>query len=229
MGGRWAFVTARVRQRQSVVAICPRRSGCWDADVNGVTAADAPGSSSNNAGSRAPSDLAAAARSTRVARFWRVSEHVASAASLGPMILWPAQARLLAALGPVHRLREVARLDRSRLAVAAAVPGAIGYAVPGLVGLATAHVADSVAASAGALIVGFANLGGRYRVRSATLLAATAAAGVAALSGGLAGPSVVATVVLMGVRGFASGLLVSFGLRAAFVADEPAARAWPRG
>ena len=123
----------------------------------------------------------------------------------------------LAALGPVHRLREVARLDRSRVAVVAAVPGAIGYAVPLVVGLATAHVADGVAASAGALIVGFANLGGRYRVRSATLLAATAAAGVAALSGGLAGPSVVATVVLMGVWGFASGLSVSLGLRAAFV------------
>ena len=125
---------------------------------------------------------------------------------------------ILAAIGPVHRLREVARLDRSRLAVVAAVPGAIGYAVPLVVGLATGEVADGVAASAGALIVGFANLGGRYRVRSATLLAATVAAGVAALSGGLAGPSVVATVVLMVVWGFASGLLVSLGLRAAFVA-----------
>jgi hypothetical protein len=124
----------------------------------------------------------------------------------------------LAAIGPVHRLREVARLDRSRLAVVAAVPGGIGYAVPLGVGLATGEVADGVAASAGALIVGFANLGGRYRVRSATLLVATVGAGVAALLGGLAGPSVVATVVLMGVWGFASGLLVSLGLRAAFVA-----------
>ena len=86
-----------------------------------------------------------------------------------------------------------------------------------MAGLATGHVADGVAASAGALIVGFANLGGRYRVRSATLLAATAAAGVAALAGGLAGPSVVATVALMGVWGFASGLLVSLGQRTAFV------------
>ena len=86
-----------------------------------------------------------------------------------------------------------------------------------MAGLATGHVADGVAASAGALIVGFANLGGRYRVRSATLLAATAAAGVAAFAGGLAGPSAVATVVLMGVWGFASGLLVALGQRTAFV------------
>ena len=106
-----------------------------------------------------------------------------------------------AAGGPGLRLREVARLDRSRLAVAAAVPSAVGYAVPLVAGLAAGHVADGIAASAGALIVGFANLGGRYRVRSATLLAATLAAGVAALLGGLAGPSGVATVVLMGVWG----------------------------
>jgi uncharacterized membrane protein YccC len=123
----------------------------------------------------------------------------------------------LAALGPGPRLREVARLDGSRLAFTAAVPSAIGYAVPLVVGLATGYVADGVAASAGALIVGFANLGGRYRVRSATLLAATLAAGAAAVLGGLAGPSVVATVVLMGVWGFAGGLLVSLGTRAAFV------------
>ena len=108
-------------------------------------------------------------------------------------------------------------MDRSGLAVAAAVPSAAGYAVPLVAGLAAGHVADGIAASAGALIVGFANLGGRYRVRSATLLAATLAAGVAALLGGLAGPSGVATVVLMGVWGFAGGLLVPLGTRIAFV------------
>ena len=108
-------------------------------------------------------------------------------------------------------------MDRSRLAVAAAVPSAVGYTVPLVVGLATGHVAEGVAASAGALIVGFANLGGRYRLRSATLLAATLASGIAALLGGLAGPNTVATVALIGVWGFAGGLLVSFGTRAAFV------------
>ena len=70
-------------------------------------------------------------------------------------------------------------------------------------GLATGRLADGVAASAGALIVGFANLGGGYRVRAATLLATTLAAGVAALVGGFTGPSVLATVVALGVWGFA--------------------------
>jgi uncharacterized membrane protein YccC len=109
------------------------------------------------------------------------------------------------------------RVDPARLAVAAAVPSAAGYSVPLLAGLAAGHIADGVAASAGALIVGFANFGGRYRVRFATLLAATLAAGVAALVGGLAGPSGPATVVLMSLWGFAGGLLVSLGTRAAFV------------
>ena len=108
-------------------------------------------------------------------------------------------------------------MDRSRLAIGVAVPSAIGYAVPLVVGLATHHLADGVAASAGALIVGFANLGGRYRVRSVTLLAATLTVGVAALLGGVAGPSIVTTVVLMGVWGFAGGLLVALGTRTAFV------------
>ena len=62
-------------------------------------------------------------------------------------------------------------MDRSRIAVAAAVSSAIGYAIPLVVGLATGQLADGVAASAGALIVGFANLGGGYRVRAATLSA----------------------------------------------------------
>jgi hypothetical protein len=120
-----------------------------------------------------------------------------------------------ARLGPW--LRGVVRVDPARLAVAAAIPSAAGYSVPLLAGLAAGHVADGVAASAGALIVGFANFGGRYRVRFATLLAATLAAGAAALVGGLAGPSGPATVVLMGLWGFAGGLLVSLGTRAAFV------------
>jgi uncharacterized membrane protein YccC len=114
-------------------------------------------------------------------------------------------------------LRELTRLRRSRLALAAALPSAVGYAIPLVAGLATGHVADGLTGSAGALIVGFANLGGPYRVRSGTLLAATAAAGLAALVGGLAGPDTVATIAAMSGWGFAGGLLVALGTRAAFV------------
>ena len=118
---------------------------------------------------------------------------------------------------PGRRLREVTRLDRSRVAIAAAASSAIGYAIPLVAGLATGQIADGVAASAGALIVGFANLDGGYRVRVATLLATTLAGGVAALVGGFTGPSVLATVVVLGAWGFASGLLVALGSRTALV------------
>jgi uncharacterized membrane protein YccC len=116
--------------------------------------------------------------------------------------------------GPV---REALRLDRNRLAFDVAVPGAVGFAIPLAAGLATGRVEDGVTASIGALIVGFANLGGGYRVRSVTLLCATLTTAVAALAGGLTGDSDVAAVVLMGVWGFASGLLVALTPRTAFV------------
>jgi uncharacterized membrane protein YccC len=125
--------------------------------------------------------------------------------------------RILSTAHPGRRLREVIRLDRSRVAVAVAVSSAVGYAIPLVVGLATGQLADGVAASAGALIVGFANLGGGYRVRAAMLFATTLAAGVAALVGGFAGASVLATVVVLGVWGFAGGLLVALGSRAGLV------------
>jgi uncharacterized membrane protein YccC len=116
--------------------------------------------------------------------------------------------------GPV---REALRLDRSRLAIGAAVPSAIGFAIPLVVGLIAGRVDHGVTAAVGALIVGFANLGGGYRVRSLTLLVTALAATVAALVGGLTGGSDVAAVVLMGVWGFAGGLLVALGTRPAFV------------
>ena len=84
------------------------------------------------------------------------------------------------------RLREMARVDRSRLAVAAAVPSAAATwsrSWPG----SRRSTADGVTASAGALIVGFANLGGRYRIRLATLLATTARQASRRWRGGLAG------------------------------------------
>jgi uncharacterized membrane protein YccC len=114
-------------------------------------------------------------------------------------------------------LREVIRLDRSRLATAVAVPGAIAVVLPLAAGLATDHLSDGVSAAVGAFIVGFANLGGRYRARALTLVATTAAAGLAALVGGATGGVDALAVVMMGVWGFAGGLLVALGLRTAFL------------
>ena len=123
----------------------------------------------------------------------------------------------LAALGRRIRLRELLQRRHSRLAVATAIPSAIGFTLPLAVGLATGHVADGTTASSGALIVGFANRGGPYRLRAMTLLAATLATGIAALLGGLAGPVTAATIVLVGAWGFAGGLMVALGTRSAIV------------
>lgn len=116
--------------------------------------------------------------------------------------------------GPV---REALRLDRSGLAFDVAVPGAVGIALALAAGLAADRVTEGVTAAIGALVVGFANLGGGYRVRSATLLATAAAASFTALLGGLSGASAVAAVVFVGFWGFAGGLLVALGPRLAFV------------
>ena len=116
--------------------------------------------------------------------------------------------------GPV---RQALRLDRSKLAADVALPGAIGFGIPLAVGLAAGRVEEGITAAIGALIVGFANLGGGYRVRSATLLATTLLAAVGALLGGLAGDTFVPAVIAMGAWGFAGGLLVALGPRMAFV------------
>jgi hypothetical protein len=64
-----------------------------DAGVNGGPLRTRRARSQTMRSLRGPSNLGAPVRSTRVPRPWRVSEHVASAASPGPMILWASQAR----------------------------------------------------------------------------------------------------------------------------------------
>jgi hypothetical protein len=112
-------------------------------------------------------------------------------------------------------VHEAVHLERSRLAGAAGVAGAAGYALPLAAGLATGRVHDGAAVAAGALIVGYANLGGGRRARAQGMLATTLAAGAGALLGALAGPA--AAVPLVAAWSFAAGLLVAFGTRAAFV------------
>ncbi len=122
-----------------------------------------------------------------------------------------------AAVTATPLLRDVVRLDRSRLAIATALPGAIGFALPLLIGLAAGRPTDGIVASTGALIVGFANLGGGYRARAATLLATSAAITVASFLGGLVATDVVLTIAALGAWGFAGGLLVALGRSAGFV------------
>lgn len=117
----------------------------------------------------------------------------------------------------VTRLRSSVMVERSRLAFGAALSGSIGFVLVIAIGLLTGQVQDGLTAALGALIVGFANLGGAYRSRAATLLCTSAAVGLAALLGGLTGDVVLLTIVVSAVWGFAGGLLVALGPGAGFV------------
>jgi uncharacterized membrane protein YccC len=113
--------------------------------------------------------------------------------------------------------RAAARIDRSRLAIRGAFTGAIAYAAPLTAGLATGRTREGVTASAGALIVGYADVGRRDRRQARTLLGTAGCVSVAALLGGVTQPSLVATVVVVAVWAFLAGLSVSLGPRIALV------------
>jgi uncharacterized membrane protein YccC len=112
------------------------------------------------------------------------------------------------------RLQHILHVERERLMGAGGVASAVGYALPLLGGMASGHRHAGVMASTGALIVGFADLGGVRRVRVCALLATALAVGLAALLGGLVGAD---AVVVVGVWGFVAGLSTALGTRAAFV------------
>lgn len=117
----------------------------------------------------------------------------------------------------LSRLQSAVKVDRSRLAFGAALSGSIGFVLSIALGLLTGQIQDGLTAALGALMVGFANLGGAYRSRTATMLCTSAAVGVAALLGGLTGNSALLTILVSAVWGFAGGLLVALGPRAGFV------------
>lgn len=109
--------------------------------------------------------------------------------------------------------RAVAGVDRASLARRAGVTGAIGYAIPLLAGLLSGHTREGVTASAGALIVGYADLGGRYRLQAQTLIGTAGCGSIAVLLGSLTQPSVVATSAVVAAWGFLAGVTVSLGPR----------------
>ena len=115
-------------------------------------------------------------------------------------------------------VRQAVALDRSKLAVATGVRNAAGLVLPLAAGVATGQVLEGVAASSGALVAGFADLGGSYRGRARTMLLATAGAAASTFVGAVTGAQDVAAVALMAVWGFVAGLAVALGPAAAFVA-----------
>lgn len=117
-----------------------------------------------------------------------------------------------------ERWQPVTRIDRAGLAPGAGIAGAIGYALPLIAGQLTGHTPEGVTASAGALVIAYADLGGRSRLQAQTLIAAAGCTCVAVLLGAVAEPSVIATAIVVAAWTFLAGLSASQGPVAALVA-----------
>jgi uncharacterized membrane protein YccC len=114
-------------------------------------------------------------------------------------------------------LQRALTFDRAAFAPGRALHMALGVGAPLAVGVATDRVLEGVAVAGGALVVGFADLGGPYLGRARTLLAASVAVALSTLVGLLTGGNDWLTVLLMGVWGLGAGLTVALGQSASFV------------
>ena len=117
----------------------------------------------------------------------------------------------------VRLLRDAVRLDRSGLAVGRGLHDAAGVAAPLVVGVATGRVLEGVAVAGGALVVGFADLGSPYPVRTRIMLTASAAVALSTFVGLIGGRNDWLALLLMAVWGFGAGLAVALGQAAGFV------------
>lgn len=120
--------------------------------------------------------------------------------------------------GLTETLRSTFKVNWAAASPSTALAGGLGFVVPLALGAALGNLPDGVAVATGALIVGFANLGGPYRRRGIAMAVATVGVALSALIGGLTGASDAGAVILMGLWGFGAGMAVVLGAGPAFVA-----------
>lgn len=114
-------------------------------------------------------------------------------------------------------LRDVTRVDRSKVAVEVGVRCSVGVAIALVVGELTGHATQGVTAAVGAINGGFASLQGTYRTRAAVVVIASAGSALAAFVAMTAGHVLGVDLVITAAVGFFSGLLVALGQSAAVV------------
>jgi uncharacterized membrane protein YccC len=124
---------------------------------------------------------------------------------------------MVAEVGQRRLLRMVITLDRSQLQFSRGVRNAIGMFIPLAAGIIAGDIVAGVALAAGAMLVGFADLGASYATRARVMLLATAMVGVSTFVGTLAGDVDWLICLLMAVWGLAAGLLVAVGQAPSFV------------
>ncbi|GAC1436222.1 MAG: FUSC family protein [Solirubrobacteraceae bacterium] len=115
-------------------------------------------------------------------------------------------------------LRAAVRIDRAQLRAGTGLRHAFGVTAPLLAGIALGSPARGVALAGGALLAAFADIGGSYGARARTMLAASAAGGVASWVGMVCGGHDIALALLLGLWGFVVGLSVSLGRATSVVA-----------
>jgi uncharacterized membrane protein YccC len=108
-------------------------------------------------------------------------------------------------------LRDVVRVDRAQLTLAAGARVAAGVAIPLVLGLLLGRPQEGAAAATGALLTGYVSLQGVYRTRALAMFVTALGMGVTTLLGGVVGRSVAIDVVLAAVGGLGAGLMAALG------------------
>lgn len=108
-------------------------------------------------------------------------------------------------------LCDITSFNRSQLAVPAGLRKGVGVAVPLLAALATHHALQAVMLAIGAFSLGFIDQGGPYPARARALLVGCVCVGVSALVGSTLASIGWLVVLLLGLVGFAAGMLVAVG------------------
>ncbi len=112
------------------------------------------------------------------------------------------------------------RIDRSKITAEKALRSMIAYAIPLLIGVGTGHVLEGVLITAGAALLGTVGLTYTQRARTRTLLLACIGIALSAFVGTTTGNITWLAVLLIGIWGFSTGLLISISQAAMIVGLE---------
>jgi uncharacterized membrane protein YccC len=123
------------------------------------------------------------------------------------------------AAGPLKRIvGGIGHFDRSEFQLARGIRYAVGVGIPLFVGVATGHLIEGIAISAGATLIGLTDSGAPYRGRVRGMLIASVAAAVSTFVGEVTGSYDVLAVALLTLWSFGAGMFIALGLPAYFVA-----------
>src|SRR5574340_844760 len=108
-------------------------------------------------------------------------------------------------------VREIIRVDRSRISVPMALRNAVGVVAPLAGGAAVGQPLAGLTISIGALNVAFSDGSDAYRARATRMLAATLASGISVFASAASAPLGPIHVLLTAVWAFGGGMLVLLG------------------